>query len=107
MKKNKRHNVKAGEFWTINDINTKGHKSLITKNKKDTVEHLPITHSPITRRNKNIKLQENPDKTDSKDSYILAKVQKSHKKYLGKSHLELKITNSTDKSIIRHIKKKK
>ena len=77
MKQNKRHNVKAGEFWTINDINTKGHKSLITKNRKDKVEHLPITHAPVTRRRKNIKLNKTPDKTDSRDSYILAKVQYS------------------------------
>lgn len=104
MKKTK--NVKAGEFWSINDINTRGHKSLITKNKKRKVEHLPITHSPTTRRQRNIKLQENPDKNDNRDSFILAKVQLSEKKYLGKKHPEIKIVNVTDKSVIRQLKKK-
>lgn len=106
MKKSKQQ-AKAGEFWTINDAKTRGHKTLITKNKEKCVEHIPITHSPITRNKRNIKLKTNPDKMDSKDSYILAKVQYSNKKYLGKSHPELKIVDATDKSIIRHIKKKK
>lgn len=106
MKKNKRHNVKAGEIWVINDGKTKGHKTIITKNSANTVKHIPITHSPITRKRKNYKLEENPSKDDNRTSYILPKVQISNKKFLGREHPEMKIVNPIDKSKIRYIKKK-
>lgn len=113
MKKNKqkktstkRKEVKAGEIWVINDAKTRGHKTRITRNKKEVVEHIPITHKPETRRMKNIPLQENPKKGDNEIAYILPKVQTSQKKHLGKKHPEYVIKNPIDKSIIRHIKKK-
>ena len=70
MKKNnqkttpqKRKEVRAGEIWVINDIRTRGHKSRITRSKDEVVEHIPITHSPETRRIKNIPLKSNPNPT--------------------------------------------
>ena len=99
-------NVRAGEIWVINDIRTRGHKTRITRNKKETVEHIPITHSQKTRRMKNIPLNENPKKGEVDKAYILPKVQTSQKKYLGRKHPEYVIKNPIDKSIIRHIKKK-
>lgn len=104
--KNKRNEVKAGEIWVINDGKTKGHKTVITKNKSNIVKHIPITHSPITRKKKNYRLEENPDKKDNRTSYILSKVQISNKKFLGRKHPEMTITNPIDKSKIRHVKKK-
>ena len=101
-----RKQVKAGEIWSINDGKTRGHKSRITKNKTDVVEHIPITHSPETRRMKNIPLQENPNPQDDRRSYVLPKIQVSQKKYLGRNHPELRIINPTDKSVLRYIKKK-
>ena len=98
--------VRAGEIWSINDGKTRGHKSIITKNKQETVLHIPITHSPVTRKMKNIKLQENPNFADIRPSYILPRLQKSQKKFLGRQHSEMKIKNASDKSVIRHIKKK-
>lgn len=102
----KRQFARAGEFWTINDGKTRGHKSLITTRKDNDINHIPITHSPTTRKMKNIKLQENPDKHDKRDSYILPKTQKSTIKDLGKKQAGMKISNPTDKSVIRHIKKR-
>lgn len=102
----KKKKIRAGEFWSINDINTRGHKSLITgRTKSGKVEHLPITHSPTTRNQRNIKLNENPQKSDKRNSYILPKVQTSNPKYLGKKQEDMQIKNSADKSTVRHIKK--
>lgn len=102
----KRKEVRAGEIWVINDGKTRGHKSRITRNKPDMIEHIPITHSPETRKMKNVPLQENPKPGDVNKAYILPKVQTSQKKYLGRKHPEYVIKNPIDKSVIRHIKKK-
>lgn len=99
--------IRAGETWSINDSITRGHKSTITNIKNDQVKHIPRTHSPKTRKMRNIKLQENPakNKGDNKDTYILPKVQITNMKYVGKKHIDEDIKNPVDKSIIRHLKK--
>ncbi len=97
--------IRAGETWSINDVRTRGHKATITKVKNDEVRHIPRTHQPITRRMKNIQLQENPQKSDKRKTYILPKVQKTSFKYLGKKQKGEDIKNPVDKSIIRHLKK--
>ena len=100
--------VRKGEFWSINDINTRGHKSLITgKNKKGQIQHLPITHAPVTRRQNNIKLNENPQKGDESISYILPRIQIAQFKFVGKKQNNMQIKNAIDKSVIRHKKSKK
>lgn len=96
--------VRAGDTWTINDGKTRGHKSSITKRKGDSVEHIPRNHASKTRGEKNIKLQENPQKDDKRDCYIISKVQTSKIKNLGKKHDE-PIKNPVDKAILRHLKK--
>ncbi len=100
--------VQAGQVRTINDAKTRGHKSLITKvNKKGIVSHEPTTHVPKTRGIKNIELMENWDKNDKRKSYVIPKLQKTSLKYVGKIHPDMKNRNAIDKSICRHIKKKK
>ena len=101
-------NARAGEIWSIKGAKTKGHPSIITrKSKKGNIEHIPITHAPKTRKKRNIKLRKNPNLQDLRDSYILSKVQKTKSKNLQRRHDEMKITDSIDKSVIRHIKRKK
>ncbi len=102
----KKDSVRAGDTWTINDARTRGHKSSITKRKGDEVEHVPRTHvSEIPRLGyKNNKLQENPQKDDKSDCYLLPEVQTSKVKNLGKKHDE-PIKNPIDKSVLRHTKK--
>lgn len=72
---------------------------------RDEIRHVPRTHKPVTRNINNIELNENPQKDDNRKSYIVAKVQKTNPKYLGKKHLNEDIKNPVDKSIIRHLKK--
>lgn len=100
--------ARRGEVWSINDINTRGHNSLILKGNKNSsnVFHLPITHATHTRRMRNVKLHTNPNKNESDDSYILPKVQKSKEEHLGRKSKSLKIKDPIDKSIRRHIEKK-
>lgn len=100
--------ARRGEIWAINDINTRGHNSVITKGNKncDYVNHIPITHSPTTRRLKNIRLNSNPNVCDKLDSYILPKVQRSNEKYLGKKRENLSIKNPVDKAKRRNVEKR-
>ncbi|MBR2970024.1 MAG: hypothetical protein IKC49_03115 [Clostridia bacterium] len=104
-KHSQKNNIKAGEFWTINDGATRGHKTLITRRKNKEVEHLPITHSPTTRKMQNIELHENPQKDNQSKSYILPKIQHSKIKNVGRKQNDMQIKNPIDKSRIRNIKK--
>lgn len=106
IKKNKK-DARAGEFWTVNDKYGRGHKSLLTKKKKDNVDHISFTHSERTRGRKNILLEENPDKNDFKKSYMVNQLYKSKIKNLGKYQNDMKIANINDKSKIRYLKKRK
>lgn len=100
----RKNSVRAGDTWTINDSETRGHKSSITKRKGEIIEHVPRTHSERTNRKRNIKLQENPQKEDERDCFIVSKVRTSKVKDLGKKHDE-PIKNPIDKSVLRHLKK--
>ncbi len=107
--KRKQEQIKAGQVRSINDAATRGHKSIITKKKEKSVQHLPITHASETRNMKNIKLNKNPDPNDKSnkkyESYILPKVQETKYKNVGKEHPDVKVKDPRDKSIIRHLKK--
>lgn len=106
INESKKYSIRAGDTWTINDRNTAGHKSTITKVKGEEIRHIPRTHAPTTRRHNNLRLQENPRKDDPRESYILRKVQKTSIKKVGKQHKGEDIKNPIDKSVIRHLKKK-
>lgn len=102
-----RKDARAGEFWSVNTKREKGHKGLIAKRKSNgNIEVIISTHSQYTRGRKNIKLQENPQANDFRDSYVLSKLSHTNIKHLGKHHPEMKIKNKTDKSIVRKIKSK-
>lgn len=106
MQKKSKKNARAGEFWSINNKQAKGHKGLITKRKNGkNVEYIQTTHKPPKGTSKKfVKLQENPQKDDKRDAYISKKVHKTTVNKLGKQHREMKVKNKTDKSIIRKIK---
>ena len=103
----KKDKARAGEFWSVNNSRTKGHKGLITKRKKSgDIDYVSVTHSKKTQKRKNKKLIENPDSKDIRTAYVLPKLQHGKIKDLGKKHSDMKIKNKTDKSIIRKIKAK-
>ena len=106
--KSKQKIARKGEFWSINDIRTRGHKTYIVKGNRNReyVLHLPITHHDTTRNMKNKKLVNNPEVNKYDDSYILPKVHKSHERSLGKKQKNVQIKNTTDKSVVRNIIKR-
>lgn len=105
-KKHKKY-ARAGEVWIINNKSVRGHPSLLTKRKYDNIEFIVTTHSPYTAHKRNIKLRENFDKNDNRDSYIIKKVQQGQVSELGTYKPNLYPRNNVDKSIIRAIKNKK
>ncbi len=109
-KKSKLDKIHGGEIVAVNDKNTKGHGGIMLKptkkdRRKDVAKHIPITHSPTTRRMKNIRLQQNPQAGKVEASYILPKVQKAKADKLGKRKKDVVVKNTTDKSVVRHLKK--
>lgn len=102
----KKIDARAGEFWSVNNSRTRGHKSLITKRRKSgVIEHIPITHTRKARHYRaNIRLLQNPQEDDVRPAYILSRVQYGQIKELGKYHPSMRIKNKTDKSIIRKVK---
>lgn len=102
---NKKKIAHRGEFWSINDNRTRGHKSFIVKGNKyrDYVLHLPITHSDTTRNMYNKRLIDNPQFNKSDYSYILTRIERTHESKLGKKHNDIQIKNTTDKAVVRNI----
>lgn len=104
--KRKKDEARAGEFWSVNNKKTAGHPGQITKRTKhDNVEYIVTTHSKKTFNRTNIKLVENPNEEDPRTAYVVPRLQRGKIKDLGKKHPEMKIKNTTDKAVIRHIKK--
>lgn len=92
---------------SINTTAARGHKTKIKINKKGVILGATITHSPITANKKNIPLQENPQNGHSEQAYVVRKQTKTTIKNTGKIHSDIKTKNPIDKSIMRHIIKKK
>lgn len=106
MYKNK-NNARAGEAWSINNKRIRGHIGRIAKRKKDTAYVVVTTHSAKTHKRKNLPLKNNLNKKDSRDAYVLKKAEKVKIKNLGKFHPDMIVNNSVDKSIFRHIGKRR
>lgn len=104
----KRSQARAGEFWTINNADARGHKSLITKRRKNgTFEYISVTHTQKPKHYaENIELKQNPQPDDNAKSYAVPKVRKATIRHIGKHQPDMKITNKIDKSVIRKIKSK-
>lgn len=102
----KKKNARAGEMWAINTKSAKGHSGPITKKKHNGImEAHTVTHHKKTAGKKNIKLVENPNPKDKKTSYIVKKKHKLTSKQLGKKQTNMQIKNTTDKAVVRHLKK--
>lgn len=110
QQKSKLSRIHGGEIYAINDKRTSGHGSILCKptkkdRKTDKLKHIPITHSSKTRKMSNIPLVENPQSGRNEQSYVLPKIQKSNGNKLGANKRNMKIKNTTDKAVVRHIKK--
>ena len=99
--------VRQGQTYSIKTAIHTGHKGLVVKKHRNgTLEVEVFTHHPYTRGRKNIKLQENPQKNDSADSYALSKIQRVSIEKAGKHQGDMVIRNKVDKSVRRNLQRK-
>lgn len=105
----KKEPVRAGQIRTINDSIARGHKGAVLRvnQKRGTADTGILTHAPRTRGRDNIKLQQNPDPKDNSTSYVVKNKHTAKMKNVGKNHPNMQIKNSSDKSLMRHMKKQK
>lgn len=98
--------IRQGDFYSINNQRVKGHKGKVTKkNKNGNIEAVILTHAVITRRHKNIPLEENPEEGHTEQSYIVRQKEIVRPEHVGKHHKNLQVKNKSDKSKIRHVAK--
>ena len=97
--------IRAGEVASINTKRASGHKGSIAKVKKTgEISAFTLTHSKYTHGRKNIPLVVNPQKNDKRKAYVVKKPHKVAEKHIGKHHPNVRIKNSTDKSIMRKLR---
>ena len=82
-----------------------GHPNYIFRKVGNNFEYIDMTHSPITRGIKNIKLDENPDPKDKKPSYLKPAPERASKKDF-KNHTENMRFAKSDLKKVEEIKKK-
>lgn len=99
--------VRSGTYVSINNAQASGHVNKIKVHKNGNVNGASITHASKTRGRKNIPLQKNPQKKHKEKAYVVKKQTKAKVNNVGKIHKDYKVTNAVDKSILRHILKKK
>lgn len=78
-KKKKKKVRSMDEFRKLHDCERKGHPTYIYARVGDEFNFIGITHSPITKRKRNIKLDNNPEPKNSKPAYLRSYTDK-HKK---------------------------
>ena len=96
---------RRNEFRINNGRKGRGHPSYIYKKVGDEYYFIGITHSKITDRSKNIKLDKNPNPIDGRDSYFRPFSTKDNVSKFGKKKKEWKLS-FRDRIKAKKIKKK-
>lgn len=99
--------IRSGMVVSINTVSVRGHKTKIKINKKGEIVGATITHAPATDGRQNIPLMENPQENHNEQAYVVKKTTRAKARDAGKIHKDVKVVNPVDKSIMRHITKKK
>ena len=95
---------KRNHFRTNNSKKVRGHPTYIYKKVGDRYYFIGITHSEITQRTKNIKLDVNPNPDDPRDSYARPFSSEDNVDSFGSKKKGWKLSKQ-DKKIINIIKK--
>ena len=82
-----------------------GHPALVYGRKGDEYKYLGLTHSPITRGKRNVRLKVNPNPRDHKTSYVRPFSRTDKIKYFSKRKLKGWKVSKKDKHRIRRIKR--
>lgn len=93
MKKNNKKE-KRDEFRKNKDT---GHPSYIYEKVGSKYVFIGLTHSPITHKTKNIKLDKNPNPQDNKDAYFRPKPKEAPAKRFKKKESGWKLSQSDKK----------
>lgn len=100
--------MQQGKVYSINSKKHIGHKGEITKKQHNGEIYVVIyTHSNKTFEKKNIPLHKNLDVADKRKAYMLTKTDRIKPKHIGKKHNSMKMSHPVDKSIKRHLTKKR
>lgn len=100
--------MQQGRVYSINSKKHIGHKGEITKKQHNGEIYVVIyTHSNKTFGKKNIPLHKNLDVNDKRKAYILPEADRIKPKHIGKNQNSMKMSHSIDKSIKRHLTKKR
>lgn len=87
------------------DYKPSGHPAYIYEKVGNEFRFLGVTHAPITRGIKNIKLEKSPDPNDTKTAYIKPQTQQDKINHFDKRHKGWKITDSDKEKIMNRLKK--
>lgn len=96
---------RRNEFRTNGNKESRGHPAYIYQKVGDSYKFIGITHSPITHKVRNIKLDKNPNPNDPEDSYARPRPGVGKIKRFGKKKKGWKLSKS-DKEKMREIAKK-
>ena len=100
--------IQQGKVYSINSEIHKGHKGEITKKQHNgNICIVVFTHARQTFGKKNIRLNRNLDTSDKQDAYMLPRSYSVKNKHVGKTHENMKMRHPVDKSIKRHLTKKR
>lgn len=110
--------IQKGKFYTIGGFLGQGHKGRAESGlKKGKAKFVTVTHhsemkvrnkkGKVVLKEKTIPLKKNPQKGDSKNSYVAKRPILVKQKDIKKQHPEMQVKNSRDKSIFRNVAKKK
>ncbi len=109
-KAQKYENYNVGQIRPVNTKETRGHNGyLITKSgtgEEAEFGYVSITHAKITDGDKNIKLLQNPNPNDTKDSHAVNKAKTAKASELGKQRKGWRL-NKKDKKTLKNIFNKK
>ena len=100
--------IQQGKVYSINSKKHVGHKGEITKKQHNGEIYVVIyTHSNRTFGKRNIPLKKNLDSKDKRKAYMRSETDCIKAKHVGKNQPSMKMSNPVDKSIKRHLTKKR
>ena len=95
---------RRNHFRVNNSKKVRGHPTYIYKKVGNKYHFIGITHSEVTHKTKNIKLEENPNPEDSRDSYLRPFSSEEEIDKFGKKKKGWKISRK-DRKKIKVVKK--
>lgn len=106
MRKNNdgKKGLKKDEFRKNNSKKGMGHPAYIFEKVGKEYKYLGLTHSKITKNTRNIKLEQNPNPKDSRQSYVRPIAEKERTSKFGKILKDWRFSKKDKRKIQKHKK---